>query len=476
MAKVVVIGAGFAGHTAAVYLGNRLGRDHQITVINKFTYFLFLPSLIWVGIGRMDPSRVRIPLAGVYEKLNIRFIHGSASEIHVDENYLLAEQNEGGRIKVDYDYLIISTGPRLNYQGTPGLGPITGHTESVCWLDHAVECRNSYLECVERMRRGERLRIVVGAGHPQTGCHGAAFEYLTNIHNDLVRRKVRDRAELLWLSNEPALGDFGLGGILLAHQKGPENSEQYVRSIFENYGIKWEIRKGVKEIDEKRIFWEDYGGNLGESAYDFAMLIPQFLGQELKYVNSKGEDASARMVNKNGFVIVDGYYGLPYDSLSYTPEAWPATYQNPNYRNIFAAGVAFAMPGPISEPHTTPTGTLINAAPPRTGMMSGIIGRMTALNVISLVDYGKIRHQERLTEMYAACIASMNDSLWGGSALSILIYPVVPNLVRYPNSSGRDLFITRMETGLHGAWLKRLIHFTALHKMKSRPGWQYIPE
>ena len=35
MAKIVVIGAGFAGHTAALYLGKKLGKGHSVTVINK---------------------------------------------------------------------------------------------------------------------------------------------------------------------------------------------------------------------------------------------------------------------------------------------------------------------------------------------------------------------------------------------------------------------------------------------------------
>ena len=45
MAKVLVIGAGFAGHTAALYLGDALGRHHEITVMNRAERFVFIPSL-----------------------------------------------------------------------------------------------------------------------------------------------------------------------------------------------------------------------------------------------------------------------------------------------------------------------------------------------------------------------------------------------------------------------------------------------
>src|SRR5690606_22797460 len=150
----------------------------------------------------------------------------------------------------------------------------------------------------------------------------------------------------------------------------------------------------------------DYEGNYGETSYDFAMLIPQFKGIALNYIGKDGEDVSDRLVNAAGFVLVDAIYGLPYDRLKMNPTAWPELYQNPYYDNIFAAGIAFAPPGPISEPHTTPNGTQSAAAPPRTGMVSGIIGRIVAKNIIDLIQKGRMTHSERMTEMAAACIAS----------------------------------------------------------------------
>jgi sulfide:quinone oxidoreductase len=54
---------------------------------------------------------------------------------------------------------------------------------------------------------------------------------------------------------------------------------------------------------------------------------------------------------------------------------WPQTYQSPFYENIYAAGIAFAPPHPISKPMKSPNGTMISPAPPRTGMPSGVIGK-----------------------------------------------------------------------------------------------------
>jgi sulfide:quinone oxidoreductase len=267
-----------------------------------------------------------------------------------------------------------------------------------------------------------------------------------------------------------------VGGVHFKKRGSINNSEIFIREIFSKYNIEWEVQKGVKEVDENNIYWEDYNGNYGETHYDFAMLIPQFQGVQLKFVDKDENDISKNITNNAGFVLVDGFYGLPFENLHYSPEAWPAIYQNPTYRNIFAAGIAFAPPGSISVPHITPNGTIITATPPRTGMVSGIIGRLVAKNIIGLLKENKISYQERMTEMFTACIASTGNSLWSGSAVSVIVYPVVPNYIRFPNTNGRDESITHLEKGVSSAWIKRIIHTTMIYKAHSRFGWQFIPE
>ncbi len=476
MAKVAIIGAGFAGQTAALYLGDALGAEHEITVINRLTSFSYVPSWVWVGIGRMPVEKTMFPLEPVYRRSGVRFVHGRATQVRVDERTVVVERDGGGEALVGYDYLIVATGPRLDFEGTEGLGPEAGYSQSICTGPHAVQARDAYLEEVARMEKGERRRFVIGTGHPGSTCQGAAFEYITNVHKDLVRRGVRDRADLLWLSNEQALGDFGVRGVSVRRKGSTLTSEEFISAVFKEYGIRSQVRTGVLGLTEGAIAWEDFEGRKGETGFDFSMLIPRFLGQPLAFTGKDGEDLSGDVLAPNGLVKVDARYGLPYDELARQPDAWPRVYQNPSHPEIFAAGIAFAPPGPISVPHTTPNGTAIAAAPPRTGMVSGIIGRVVALNVIDLVKTGTMTHGERMTEMYAACIASMGDSLWDGSAAVIMIYPVVPDQTRYPNGEGRDLFVTHMEMGLAGAWMKRMIQTTFMHKLRGRPGWRFIPE
>jgi sulfide:quinone oxidoreductase len=478
MARIAILGAGFAGHTAALYLGHRLGKHHEITVVNRIDRFSFIPSWVWVGVGHMPLSKTQFPLTPVYKRFHVRFIVGKATEIHPDERYVVVEPDSGSEAdrRIDYDYLIVATGPRLDFAGTPGLGPEGGFSESICTGPHAEHARDRYLEEVERMKKGETRRFVIGTGHPGSTCQGAAFEYISNIHKDLKKRGVRDKADLLWLSNEQSVGDFGVRGVHVKKDGILLSSQEFIEAAMREYGIRWQVQTGVTEVTAEAIRWENFEGEKGETAYDFAMLIPRFLGQPMDVLDRDGKDVSGDLLAPNGLVKVDANYGLPYDELVKTPEAWPETYRNPKYPEIFAAGIAFAPPGPISVPHTTPNGLSITASAPRTGMVSGIIGRLVALNIAELVKKGTISHGQRMTEMYAACIASMGDSLWDGAAATIMIYPVVPDFRRYPNEEGRDLFVTHMEMGLAGAWMKRMLHITFMHKLRGRIGWRLIPE
>ena len=77
------------------------------------------------------------------------------------------------------------------------------------------------------------------------------------------------------------------------------------------------------------------------------------------------------------------YSGKPFEEWSV--EDWPSIYRNPVYKNHFAPGIAFAPPHQISKPMKSPDGLLITPSPPRTGMPSGVTGKIIALNLADLI-------------------------------------------------------------------------------------------
>jgi len=480
VAKTVIIGAGFSGQYAALILADALrGKgQHEIIVVNPTATFTYIPSLIWVGVGQMSVKKTQIPLLPVYKRNGIRLVQGLATEIHPDEQYVMVDLRETERkesIRVDYDYLINATGPHLAFEATPGLGPEVGHTYSICTPAHAEQTAKRYLQWVEELKKDKNRHatFVMGTGHGTCTCQGAAFEFVSLIHNDLIDRGLRDQVDLKWLSNEPALGDFGIDGF--ETQMGPITftSQDLADALFRDYRITPKVRSHVYKVDEKCIYIEDYEGNLSEMPYDFAMLIPQFKGKAIRYIDKNGGDLASKLLNPAGFMKVDAKYGKPYEDLD-GPD-WPKTYQNQDYKNMFAVGIAFAPPGFMSKPFISSRGTAIAPAIPRTGYTSELTGKAAALNIAEMIQGREPCHTASMAETAGMCIASLQNSLFKGSACTIGIYPIVRNRENFPETSGRDIKSATVELGLAGAWFKRVLHYAFLHKLAGKPMWKYIP-
>ena len=67
MAKIVILGAGIAGHTVARHLNKWVGKHHEITVISPNAKWNWIPSNIWVGVGQMQEKDVTFDLAKIYK-------------------------------------------------------------------------------------------------------------------------------------------------------------------------------------------------------------------------------------------------------------------------------------------------------------------------------------------------------------------------------------------------------------------------
>ncbi len=485
MAKIVVLGAGVSGHTAISYLHKELGKNHEIVMVSPNSNYQWIPSNIWIGVGRMKPKQTVFPLKPLYKKKGITYIQAKVITFHpegdaeTEKSFVSAEfvtgENKGKSTKITYDYLINATGPKLNFEATEGLLPGTNKTVSVCTYDHAQHAWKELESLIEKMKNGENVNILIGTGHAKATCQGAAFEYILNVEHELNRHKVRDKATITWISNEYELGDFGMDGMLLKVGGKEMTGQELAEMLFEDRGIKWIKRAGVNKVENGIVHYETLDGNFTTEKFDFAMLIPSFSGHGFKAYDKNGTDITPKLFK--GFMIVDAdYTPKPYEE--WTVQDWPETYQNPSYTNIFAPGIAFAPPHTISKPRTSKNGTAIFPAPPRTGMPSGISAKVVVDTIVELVKNGKNAklHKGSMGNMGAACVASSGYGLGRGSAVTMTVNPIVPDYKKYPNTGGRNLNDTIGDFGLAGHWVKLALHYMFIYKAKMRPFWWLIPE
>ncbi len=485
MARTVILGAGVAGHTAALHLRRMLPKEHEVVVVAPNSKWNWIPSNIWVGIGRMSTKQVTFPLAPIYKRKGIEFHQALATELHGEGdtsstrpyvNVQYTNPSRAGQIgRLEYDFLINATGPKLNFGATPGLGP-DGNTWSVCTASHAEETAKELAKVIDTLKSGKNQTLLIGMGHGTCTCQGAAFEYTFNVEHELVKAGVRDRAEVIYITNESQLGDFGMDGMNFGTAQGIVPSQMFTESLFQERGVKAIMSAHVESVDPGVVHYELLDGTKDSQPFDFAMLLPPFRGADLKAFDRDGNDITAEVFAPSGFMKVDAdYTAKPYEE--WKASDWPSTYESVKYDNVWAAGIAFAPPHQMSKPQTTPNGTLIAPAPPRTGMPSGVIGKTVAATIADRIKVGATAqpHTASMAKMGAACIASAGTGWLDGKAAAMTVYPIVPDKDTY-GPVGRDTKETFGEIGLSAHWMKAMLHFLFIYKAKARPFWYLIPE
>lgn len=361
MVKIVILGAGLAGMSAAYELRGRLGSEHAITVVGDGDRFSFTPSNPWLAVGWRQADDFTFPAGGYLAKKGIAFVPHRATSIDARNNRIETADSQG----FDYDYLLICTGPRLAFEEVPGTGPAAGYTQSVCTTPHAQQAWAAYQEFLK-----DPGPIVIGAVQ-SASCFGPAYEFAMIVDADLRKRKLRDKVPMTYVTSEPYIGHMGLGGV--GDSKGLMESEMRQRHI------RWITNATVKEVraGEAVVVEHDAQGQpLGEQTLPFklSMLLPAF----------KGVDAVAAvegLCNPRGFVVIDKHQ------------------RSPKYPRIFAAGVCVAIP-PV-EVTPIPTGA------PKTGFMIESMVSTTVRNIEAELQ-GKPAQFEGTWN--AVCLADMGDT------------------------------------------------------------------
>ncbi len=371
MAHIIVLGAGTGGMPAAYELRDKLGKEHRITVVNATDYFQFVPSNPWVAVGWRERDAVTFPIRPYLEKKDIGFVAQPVARIDAQGNAL--ELRDGSRL--DYDYLVITTGPKLAFDEVPGGGP-QGHTQSICTIDHAEQAWASYQRFLDAPGPA-----IIGA-MPGASCFGPAYEFSFIFNTDLRRRKLRSKVPMTFVTSEPYIGHMGLGGV--------GDSKTLLESEFRSNDIKWITNAKVTRVEAGRMFvseLDEQGGvrKAHELPFSYSMMLPAF----------KGVDPVAAvdgLCNPRGFVLIDEYQ------------------RSKRYRNIYSAGVCVAIP-PV-EVTPVPTGA------PKTGYM---IETMVTAIVHNIAADLAGKPATAKGSWNAICLADMGDT-----GMAFVAMPQIP--------------------------------------------------
>jgi sulfide:quinone oxidoreductase len=361
MAHIVIMGAGLGGMPAAYEMRAALGKAHKVTVVSAVDFFQFVPSNPWVAVGWRKRPEVTTVIGPLLQRKGIDFVAKPVTQVDAAANRLVLDGGDA----LTYDYLVITTGPKLSFDEVPGAGPHGGHTHSVCTVGHAETFFQDYEKFLQ-----DPGPVVIGA-MPGASCFGPAYEFAFILDADLRKRKLRHKVPITFVTSEPYIGHLGLGGV--------GDSKSMLESELRGHDMKWITNAKTTKVEAGKLFTtqlDDHGDVVKEHEVPFklAMMLPAF----------KGVDAVAAvegLCNPRGFVLIDEYQ------------------RSKKYRNIFSAGVCVAIP-PV-EVTPVPTGA------PKTGYM---IETMVTAIVHNIADELAGRPATAQGTWNAICLADMGDT------------------------------------------------------------------
>ena len=361
MARIVVMGAGIGGISQAYELRKELGNAHEIVLIGDSERFEFTPSNPWVAVGWRKQKQITVDLPETLQKHGIGFHSKGVKRLHPNEHRV--ELNGGDSI--DYDYLVIATGPKLAFEEVSGLGPENGYTQSICKTGHAETAFVDF----EKLA-ADPGPVIVGAA-PGASCFGPAYEYVFILDTELKKRKIRDQVPMHFVTPEPYIGHLGLDGV--------GDTKTLMESEFRNRHIQWTTNAKITNVsDGTMAFTEvDEDGKdkkQHELPFKHSMILPAFKGVDA-VIDIEG------LTNPRGFILIDEFQ------------------RNPTFRNIYAVGVCVAIP-PVGP---TPVAT----GAPKTGYM---IESMVTATTNNIANELRGRQPDQQATWNAVCLADFGDS------------------------------------------------------------------
>jgi len=349
-ARVLVLGGSFAGMTAALSLRSRLGRDAQITVVADRDLFVFNPSLIWLPFGKRSREEISFGLAPTFARHGVRFVNAAAT--YIDAEAHRVETTAGD---LDYDYLVIATGYRNDLDIVPGMH----ETPTITSLPAAERTATAWQEFLK-----DPGDVVIGATQ-KASCFGAAYEFLFNTSYQLRKADLHGKVKLTYVTAEPYAGHFGIDGMPGAKKLMGMFAKMEGIEVVTNAAMT-EIRPDAIELADGR-----------EVPYRFSMVIPPFRGQDFL---AKTPD----LVDAGNYVPVR------------------PTYQSAHYDDIYAVGIAAAVPIPWVTP--VPVGI------PKTGFPTEQQAHIAAKNIAAQVRGDWPTHAKTFGKIPALCIMDAGNN------------------------------------------------------------------
>lgn len=279
MSKILILGAGFAGLTAAETLSASARPEDEITLVSVAQTFTFFPAIVPMVFGDFEPGEISFDLRQKLAGTKIRFVQGEVLSIDPEEHTvrIYGDDIEG---RLHFDHLLIALGRRLATEKAPGFFEYGHHLLG-------VRPAMKFKRAIEEFVSGH---IVVGlcpdGNLPVPVCE-SALALGRKFEKQISEGSISITAVF------PKTIESAFAGSDLFRNVGSELRE---------LGVEVRSNFPIGRIEENKLI----SASKNEIEYDLLMLVPPFRGQS-PLSNLKNATNSAGFADVNKSLQLDGY-------------------------------------------------------------------------------------------------------------------------------------------------------------------------
>ena len=273
MKTIAIVGGGSGGVSTANHLAYKLREqvkvgEVKIILVEGSQSHYYQPGFLEIPFDLMTPSSTYKPVSRMLAD-GIMLVPEFATALDLKNRVVRTD-----RQSINYDFLVIATGARYDYDSIPGLKQGTNNFYS---LDSAIELK-------KKLNSFKSGRIVVGVSSMPYKCTPAPLEAVFMLNDYFTWRGIRDKVEIQYVYPMPmAFPDPGISDIAL--------------KMFDEKRIKSNLGFQIKVVDVAKK--ELVSQKDDRIAYDLALIVPPHRGNRL--LESTGA------ADQMGWVQVDGY-------------------------------------------------------------------------------------------------------------------------------------------------------------------------
>jgi sulfide:quinone oxidoreductase len=305
-ARIVIAGAGAAGLAAASQLARQLD-GAKIILIDARKEHLYQPGFTLVA-GGIKPKDYVVSATRDYVPAGVELIEERIKEFDPDGKKVVTESGK----PVPYDFLIVATGLKLDYDSIPGMDVAQIGKNGMGSIYHSPAGAEATWQAMQQFTQTGGVGVFLRPA-TEMKCAGAPLKY-TFITDDRLRRAGnRGKAELIYNAQNKVL--FSV----------PIVSEK-IRMLFKDRGVKVNYDRVLQSIDlGKRVATFKTADGTAEQPYDFINVIPP----------QRAPDAvkNSPLPWTTGPLAADGWV-----------ETNKSTLRHARYENIFVVGDIAGVP------------------------------------------------------------------------------------------------------------------------------------